>query len=397
MAPEHFDEWWGYGTFFVVAAAGECALVAPARAATTLVGHPGRHLDQPRDDADVPREPHLRHPVRAGHGRRRDGRPAWPRRDCWPRAPSSWCSAGCSRDGSGAYTLNALGVVGVVLWAGSAGGRAGAAGAAGRTCAHDATVALHEQTAGACRSFRTVCATDRGRPVTAEPRIGSRRSRAVPLAAVALLLLVLAFALKTWVAEPFAIPSESMAPTLRPGDHVLVEKLSYRFGSPRRGDLVVFRSPDGARSPSSASSVWPAIAWRSRTASSRQRTPPEGGLVDQARSTPSTSGRSSCRAATSSCWATTGRTPTTRATTGQCLAVADRPRAGHALARSSAEGVYERASPPSNEPLQKELVGGGGREHARQRHDLEVAALQRAQDRRAARATSPAGRLRRRA
>jgi signal peptidase I len=81
--------------------------------------------------------------------------------------------------------------------------------------------------------------------VTAEAAIGSRRSRAAPLAAGALLLLLLALGLRAYVAEPFAIPSESMAPTLRPGDHVLVEKLSYRFGSPRRGDLVVFRAPDG--------------------------------------------------------------------------------------------------------------------------------------------------------
>ena len=64
------------------------------------------------------------------------------------------------------------------------------------------------------------------------------------LAAVAL-LVVLALLVRAYVVEPFAIPSESMAPTLRPGDRVLVEKLSYRFGSPRRGDLVVFRSPDG--------------------------------------------------------------------------------------------------------------------------------------------------------
>lgn len=27
VAPEHFDEWWGYGMFFLVAAVGECALV----------------------------------------------------------------------------------------------------------------------------------------------------------------------------------------------------------------------------------------------------------------------------------------------------------------------------------------------------------------------------------
>jgi len=28
VAPEHFAEWWGYGAFFVLAAMGECALVA---------------------------------------------------------------------------------------------------------------------------------------------------------------------------------------------------------------------------------------------------------------------------------------------------------------------------------------------------------------------------------
>jgi signal peptidase I len=80
--------------------------------------------------------------------------------------------------------------------------------------------------------------------VTADPTIRSHRSRAYLLAAVALVVLI-ALPVRAYVAEPFAIPSESMAPTLRPGDHVLVEKLSYRFGSPRRGDLVVFRSPDG--------------------------------------------------------------------------------------------------------------------------------------------------------
>ena len=80
--------------------------------------------------------------------------------------------------------------------------------------------------------------------MTADPTIRSHRSRAYLLAAVALVVLI-ALPVRAYVAEPFAIPSESMAPTLRPGDHVLVEKLSYRFGSPRRGDLVVFRSPDG--------------------------------------------------------------------------------------------------------------------------------------------------------
>jgi signal peptidase I len=64
----------------------------------------------------------------------------------------------------------------------------------------------------------------------------------VILAWVIALLLVL----RAFVAEPFAVPSASMSPTLRPGDHVLVDKLAYRFGVPRRGDLVVFHAPRGA-------------------------------------------------------------------------------------------------------------------------------------------------------
>jgi signal peptidase I len=90
-----------------------------------------------------------------------------------------------------------------------------------------------------------MCATDHDRPVTADPASGSRRARAGLLTLAVLLLVLLAGILRAYVAEPFAIPSESMAPTLRPGDHVLVEKLSYRFGPPRRGELVVFRAPDG--------------------------------------------------------------------------------------------------------------------------------------------------------
>jgi len=79
--------------------------------------------------------------------------------------------------------------------------------------------------------------------VTGRTPIAARRSRAGLLAAGALLCVLLAVLLRAYVAEPFAIPSESMEPTLRPGDHVLVEKLSYRFGAPERGDLVVFRAP----------------------------------------------------------------------------------------------------------------------------------------------------------
>ena len=51
---------------------------------------------------------------------------------------------------------------------------------------------------------------------------------------------VAALLIKTFILQAFYIPSASMEPTLTNGDRVLVEKISYRFGGPERGDVVVF-------------------------------------------------------------------------------------------------------------------------------------------------------------
>ena len=62
-------------------------------------------------------------------------------------------------------------------------------------------------------------------------------------------LVVIAFAaallIKTFLLQAFFIPSASMEPTLRSGDRVLVEKLSFRFGNPDPGDVVVFERDVG--------------------------------------------------------------------------------------------------------------------------------------------------------
>ncbi len=49
--------------------------------------------------------------------------------------------------------------------------------------------------------------------------------------------------LRAYVVQTFSIPSGSMEPTLMPGDRILVSKLSVRFGTIHRGDIVVFRAP----------------------------------------------------------------------------------------------------------------------------------------------------------
>lgn len=57
---------------------------------------------------------------------------------------------------------------------------------------------------------------------------------------------VLAFGIKTFVVQPFYIPSGSMEHTLEIGDRVLVNKFVYRFGAPGPGDIVVFESPQAS-------------------------------------------------------------------------------------------------------------------------------------------------------
>ncbi len=54
------------------------------------------------------------------------------------------------------------------------------------------------------------------------------------------LSLILAFGIRTFVAEARYIPSGSMEPTLQINDHLIVDKISYDFSSPKRGDIVVF-------------------------------------------------------------------------------------------------------------------------------------------------------------
>ena len=68
-------------------------------------------------------------------------------------------------------------------------------------------------------------------------------------------VLAVVLVLRSFVAEPFRIPSSSMMPTLLIGDFILVNKFAYglrlpisnrkvfAIGEPSRGDVVVFRPP----------------------------------------------------------------------------------------------------------------------------------------------------------
>lgn len=55
--------------------------------------------------------------------------------------------------------------------------------------------------------------------------------------------LLLTLVIRTYVVQAFKIPSGSMRPTLMEGDKLFVNKFVYRFESPQRGDIVVFKYP----------------------------------------------------------------------------------------------------------------------------------------------------------
>ncbi|MBL4566654.1 MAG: signal peptidase I [Porticoccus sp.] len=72
-------------------------------------------------------------------------------------------------------------------------------------------------------------------------------------------VLIVVFVLRSFLYEPFQIPSGSMIPTLKVGDFILVNKYSYGLrlpvsgskvisvGSPERGDVMVFFPPNDDR------------------------------------------------------------------------------------------------------------------------------------------------------
>ena len=71
-------------------------------------------------------------------------------------------------------------------------------------------------------------------------------------------IFLLVLVIRSFIAEPFRIPSSSMVPTLHIGDFILVNKFSYgvrlpvlhtklfNTGEPERGDVAVFRFPKKA-------------------------------------------------------------------------------------------------------------------------------------------------------
>jgi signal peptidase I len=84
-----------------------------------------------------------------------------------------------------------------------------------------------------------------------EDNMSSSKRKKSSLREAAILIVIavgLYYLMLTFVARPYLIPSESMEPTLHgcmgcTGDRIMVDKVIYRFGSPKPGDVIVFKGP----------------------------------------------------------------------------------------------------------------------------------------------------------
>jgi signal peptidase I len=76
-----------------------------------------------------------------------------------------------------------------------------------------------------------------------EKWFGPRGANFVEWVLVIVGAILLALVVKVFLLQAFYIPSLSMYPTLREGDRVLVNKLSYRLHDVNRGDVIVFERP----------------------------------------------------------------------------------------------------------------------------------------------------------
>lgn len=56
-------------------------------------------------------------------------------------------------------------------------------------------------------------------------------------------IIIVVFVVRTYIAQPFIVDGESMAPNFHTGHYLIIDELSYRFSDPKRGDVIVLRYP----------------------------------------------------------------------------------------------------------------------------------------------------------
>ncbi len=59
--------------------------------------------------------------------------------------------------------------------------------------------------------------------------------------------IVIIIPIRYFLIQPFYVKGASMEPTFHDHEYLIIDEISYRFGEPKRGDVVVFRYPRDPR------------------------------------------------------------------------------------------------------------------------------------------------------
>lgn len=78
---------------------------------------------------------------------------------------------------------------------------------------------------------------------TKEAEIPRKKSGILDTVRFILISLVLVLGFRYFVAQPFIVSGDSMVPTFKNGEYLIVDELSYRFEKPSRGDVIIMRYP----------------------------------------------------------------------------------------------------------------------------------------------------------
>jgi signal peptidase I len=60
----------------------------------------------------------------------------------------------------------------------------------------------------------------------------------------AIIALVIVIPFRIYIAQPFVVNGASMDPTFTNGEYLIVDQLSYRFDTPARGSVLIFKYPN---------------------------------------------------------------------------------------------------------------------------------------------------------
>jgi signal peptidase I len=60
---------------------------------------------------------------------------------------------------------------------------------------------------------------------------------------IVIIALLIVVPIRYFLFQPFIVKGQSMEPNFENGDYLIIDEISFRFGEPQRGEVIVFRYP----------------------------------------------------------------------------------------------------------------------------------------------------------